>query len=345
MLKSLVNGMVIAVGGMLVLQVTAAAQGGSAPVQFPTEEQFAASAEAQRIVDAAREFVGNDLQTEFDSTCTHTGPQRAALTRRQAALPPIENYTVEPTRIFDNMWFVGSTSQGAFVITTSEGLILIDTLNNTEEAQDILLPSIRKAGLDPADIKYIVLSHGHPGQTDHTGGASYLQRTYGAEVAMGKPDWDATLPAQHPDRPLAERDIDIVEGTTLTLGDTTLSFALEPGHSPGSLAMFIPVTWHGESHVVMLLAGALQTPDREAYDALAHIMNDIAMPRNVQALLNSHPGIYQDTLTAMDTIRDNPDGPNPLLYEPERANRYWSMIVECARARTVALEEAAAGAL
>ena len=158
---------------------------------------------------------------------------------------------------------------------------------------------------------------------------------------MGKPDWDAMLPAQRPERPLAKRNFDIVDGTTLTLGDTTLSFALEPGHSPGSPAMFIPVTWRGESHKVMLLAGALQTPDREAFDALAHIMIDIAIPQNVHGLLNAHPGIYQDTLTDMNTIRNNPDGPNPLLYEREPASRYWSMIVECARARTVALEEAA----
>ena len=341
MFKTHVIGMAIAIGAALILEASAAAQRGNAPVRFPTEEQFEASSEAQQHVETARGLVGDDLQREFDNTCTHTGPQRSSLARQQAGLPPIENYTVEPTKIFDNMWFVGPTSQGAFVVTTSDGLILIDTLNNTEEARDILIPSIQKAGFDPAQIKYIVLSHGHPGQTDHTGGANYLQRTYGAKVAMGKPDWDATLPAQRPARPLANRDIDIVDGTTLTLGDTTLSFALEPGHSPGSLAMFIPVTWHGESHMVMLLAGALQTPDREAFDALAYIMNDIARPQNVEGLLNAHPGIYQDTLTDMETIRNHPDGPNPLLYGRERANRYWLMIVECARARTIALEDAA----
>jgi metallo-beta-lactamase class B len=343
MLKRLATGVVMAIGAALILQTSAVAQGGNAPVRFPSLEQFEASAEALKIVEDARALVGNDLQEEYDNTCTNTGPQRAALDRQQAGLPPIENYTVEPTKIFDNMWFVGPTSQGAFVITTSDGLILLDTLNNTEEATEILIPSMLKAGLDPAQIKYIVLSHGHPGQTDHTGGANYLQRTYGAKVAMGKPDWDATIPAQKPERPLANRDMDIVDGTTITVGDTTLSFALEPGHSPGSLAMFIPVTWHGEPHKVMLLAGALQAPSREDFNALAHIMNDIAKPQNVQGLLNTHPGLYQDTLTDMETIRNNPDGPNPLLYAPERANRYWSMIVDCARARTVALEGAAGG--
>ena len=36
--------------------------------------------------------------------------------------------------------FIGLASQGAFVITTSQGLILIDMLNSTEEARDILVP-------------------------------------------------------------------------------------------------------------------------------------------------------------------------------------------------------------
>jgi len=341
MFKRFVTGMVIALAAALILPASADAQRANRRVLFPTEEQFEASGEAQRLVQAARAFVGNDLQKEYGIVCTNTGPQRAALARQQAGLPPIENYTVEPTKIFDNMWYVGPTSQGAFVITTSEGLILIDTLNNTEEARDILVPSMERAGLDPAQIKYIVLSHGHPGQTDHTGGANYLQRTYGAQVGMGKPDWDATLPAQKPEQPLANRDFDIVDGSTLTLGDTTLRFALSPGHSAGTLAMFIPVSWHGEATMVLLHGGALQTPDRAAFDALEHIINDMAKPMSVRGLLNTHPGIFQDTLADMETIRNGPDGPNPLLYGEGQAQRYWSMIVECARARTVALEEGA----
>ncbi len=331
----------VVLGAMSILAGSVQAQNGNRRVLFPTEAQFEASAAAQRIVRDARAFVGDDLEYEYANMCTHTGPQRMALARQQAGLPPLENYVVEPTRIFDNMWFVGPTSQGAFVVTTSDGLILIDTLNNTEEARDILVPSLEKAGLDPRDIKYIVLSHGHPGQTDHTGGANYLQRTYGARVAMGKPDWDATLPAQRPERPLAKRDIDLVDGSTITLGDTTLRFEISPGHSLGTLAIFIPVTWHGEAATVMLHGGAVQTPSRADFAALERIVDEIAKPMPVRGLLNTHPGIYQDTLADMDAIRQNPDGPNPLLYSEEQAQRYWSMIVECARARVVALEQAA----
>ena len=326
--------------GALALSI-GAADAQNRRVLFPSAEQFAASAEAQRIVREARAFVGDDLEAEYSIMCTHTGPQRMALARQQAGLPPLEPYVVEPTKIFDNLWFLGPTSQGAFVVTTSDGLILIDTLNNTREAREILLPSIEKAGLDPRDIKYIVLSHGHPSQTDHTGGANYLQRTYGARVAMGKPDWDATLPAQWPELPLANRDIDLVDGSTITLGDTTLRFEISPGHSLGTLAIFIPVTWHGEAATVMLHGGAVQTPTRADFEALERIVNEVAIPGNVRGLLNTHPGIYQDTIGAMDTIRSAPNGPNPLLYSVEQAKRFWPMVVECARARVVALEEAA----
>ena len=340
MLKRALTGVVVATSAALMLQGSIAAQRGGGPPRFPTAEQFEASADAQRIVAAVRARVGADLQAEFEMVCSGPGAVRAALRRQAAGLPPIEDYAVEPTKVFDNVWYVGLASQGAFVITTSEGLILIDTLNNTEEARDVIVPGIRKAGLDPAQIKYIVLSHGHPGQTDHTGGANYLQRTYGARVLMSKADWDATLRAQRPERPLADRDIDIVHGQTLTLGDTTLTFAVLFGHSAGSLGMFIPVTWHGESHTVWLHGGGLQHPARASLDRLESTIENFAIAMNAEALLNTHPGIYQDTLADMKTIRENPGGAHPLLYGRQRAARYWSMMADCTSARVVALEQA-----
>jgi metallo-beta-lactamase class B len=340
MLKRVLTGVAVATSAALMLQIPIAAQRGGGPPRFPTAQQFEASADAQKIVAAVRATVGTDLRREFEMVCSGPGAVRAALVRQAAGLPPLEDYTVEPTKVFDNVWYVGLASQGAFVIATSEGLILIDTLNNTDEARDVIVPSMRKAGLDPAQIKFIVLSHGHPGQTDHTGGANYLQRTYGARVLMSKADWDATLPAQRPERPLADRDIDIVHGQTLTLGDTTLTFAVLSGHSAGSLGMFIPVTWHGESHTVWLHGGGLQHPDRASVDRLESVIADYAVAMNAEAFLNTHPGIYQDTLTDMETIRANSGGSNPLLYGRERAARYWSMMAECTRARVIALEQA-----
>jgi metallo-beta-lactamase class B len=201
---------------------------------------------------------------------------------------------------------------------------------------------MQKVGLDPAQIKDIVLSHGHPGQTDHTGGANYLQKTYHPRVLMAKEDWDATLPAQKPERPLAQRDVDIKHGDTLTLGDETLTFTTLFGHTPGTLGIFIPVKWHGQSHVVLLHGGGLQHPNRESLNRFEMVINDYVLKMGAEGILNAHPGIYQDTLADMETIRKNPNGSNPLLYGKARAARYFKIMDECATARVIALEQAAA---
>ena len=46
---------------------------------------------------------------------------------------------------------------------------------------------MKKLGLDPAQIKYVIVSHGHG---DHSGGAKYLQDKYGAHVILSAADWD-----------------------------------------------------------------------------------------------------------------------------------------------------------
>jgi hypothetical protein len=143
------------------------------PPIYPTKQQFDSSADAQRHVAVAKQLAGNDLLPEFENTCSFTGPERAALKRERLGLPPMKDYTVEPTKIFDNVWFVGLASQGAFVITTSQGLILIDTLNTTEEARDILVPSMQKVGLDPG-ADQIHRPVARPSRTDRSHGRRQL---------------------------------------------------------------------------------------------------------------------------------------------------------------------------
>jgi len=99
---------------------------------------------------------------------------------------------------------------------------------------------MQKVGLDPAQIKYIVLSHGTRTDGSHGGRASYLQRMYHPRVMMSKETGTRTLPAQKPERPLAQRDVDIRHGDTLTLGDETLTFTTLFGHTPGTLEHLHP---------------------------------------------------------------------------------------------------------
>ena len=92
----------------------------------------------------------------------------------------------EPAKVFDNLYFVGGKIHSAWALTTSDGIILIDTIfpYNSEE---LIVGGMKKLGLDPKNIKYVLISHAH---ADHIGGAEMLQARYGARVVMGGPDWD-----------------------------------------------------------------------------------------------------------------------------------------------------------
>ena len=96
---------------------------------------------------------------------------------------------------------------------------------------------LAKLGLDPKNIKYVLVSHAH---RDHVGGASYLQDRFGARVVMSAADWDL-LGRTGGAWPKPKRDIVATDGQHLTLGDTTLTLYLTPGHTLGTISSLIPV--------------------------------------------------------------------------------------------------------
>jgi metallo-beta-lactamase class B len=274
----------------------------------------------------------SDLLNEHKTFCTPTGPQRPLNARQAAGLPPEPNRLLEPTRIFDNLYYIGFTEIGAWAITTSAGIVLFDTLNNTEEARDILVPALKKLGLDPAQIKYVVIGHGH---NDHAGGGAYLQSTYSPRVAMGGPDWDA-LDTQRTDRPRMKRDIDVIADQTLTLGDTTMTLVLTPGHTPGAIAMIFPVRHEGRTHTATIWGGT-PSPTSQSVAAFEHLF-DLARKQNAETALANHPGILVNTVPLLESLnRQYPTGAHPLLYGPERFGRYMSIMLECTRARLAAV--------
>jgi len=344
MLNRRIVRMIVLLGAMAAMQLDATAQGGrgrgaggrGGGPEFPTELQWSSNEETQRRVAVAMKIAGSDLVPQAKMFCTATGPQRMAVARQAAGLPPMPNVVVEPTRVFDNMWWIGMTSQNVWAITTSEGIILLDTMNSSDEARDVIVASMKKVGLDPAQIKYIVIGHGHPGQSDHTGGALHLQKTYGAKVVMSPIDAKLVLPTQRPDRPLAVPDIDAVHGQKVTLGDTTLTLAHIPGHTPGTMGVIVPVKVKGAPHTVIVLA-ATQMPTRESLLQFERVFTEFAKPMKVEASLNMHANGVQNDLEFLEQIRKNPNGPNPYLYGPERFSRWMDIMIECGRARLAAL--------
>ncbi|MBI3048803.1 MAG: MBL fold metallo-hydrolase [Acidobacteria bacterium] len=308
--------------------------------QFPAAKQFAESKQAQQHVAAAMKIAGTDLAGEARAFCTPTGPQRPALVRQAAGQAPEPDRLLEPIRLFENLYYLGFSDVGAWAIPTSDGIILFDALNSGNEARDVLAAGLKKVGLDPAQIKYVIVGHGH---NDHTGGGAYLQNTYRPRILMGAPDWTTHVANQRPDRPAMKRDADVTDRQTVTLGDTTVTLALTPGHTPGTIAMLLPVKHRGRTHTALLLSGT-QMPTRASLAAFEHVFNDLAKKQNAETALSSHPDILVNKLPMMEAIgRQYPAGPHPFLYGPQRFARYLDIVLECGRARLAALEGSRAG--
>ena len=100
----------------------------------------------------------------------------------------IKDEFITPARLIGNLYFVGIHHASTHIIDTGDGLILIDP--GYEETFHIVLNNIWKVGLNPEDIKYIVLTHGH---LDHTGAANKMLEITDAkkgEIQMGNaPVW------------------------------------------------------------------------------------------------------------------------------------------------------------
>ena len=90
---------------------------------------------------------------------------------------------IAPTKIFDNVYAIGNSGTTVYVVRTSAGLLMIDALCANPGRRRSCLPGFRALGLDPAQVKIILVTHGH---ADHFGGASYFQETVRLEgVRLG----------------------------------------------------------------------------------------------------------------------------------------------------------------
>jgi metallo-beta-lactamase class B len=230
----------------------------------------------------------------------------------------------------------------AWAVTTSEGIILIDTVYDYA-VQGAVVEGLRQLGLDAKTIKYAIISHGH---ADHSGGAQYLQDTFGTRIIASAADWDL-LDRSNGTRP--RRDIVATDGMKLTLGDTTLRLYVTPGHTLGTISTVIPLKDHGRPHVAVTWGGTAFnwlgnrpdyiTPERtdafwfQNYIASATRFADIAAKAHADVLLSNH-AILDGSKTNLPIVRARgaADRVNPYVVGAARVKAYLTVAEECAKA-------------
>lgn len=238
------------------------------------------------------------------------------------------------TKVFDNLYYIGAADVASWAVVTSEGIILIDALTTQEEAQTYIVDGLRSVGLDPAKVKYILVSHEHG---DHYGGAPLIQSLSGAHVFMGEVAWQA-LERMNERSPLAnsprpKRDLVLADGGHVTLGDTTIATIATPGHTPGTFSFIIPVKENGQVHQAAFWGGnglPGRVEDQKIFLQSVGKFSQATMLAKVDVEISPH-GDTDDTVQRLNEIGRTKT--NPFLVGREKYERYEAVFDFCTRAR------------
>ena len=306
----------------------------------------AASAFSQNTPDAvdqhliaARNAAGFDFTDVLARLCV--APQPVPLTIRDGApgrTPARESWFAEPAKVFDNLYFVGSKIHNSWALTTSAGIIVLDTLF-TYNSEEEIVGGLKKLGLDPKNVKYVIISHAHG---DHVGGAKLLQ-DLGARVVMGEPDWaliERSVNGYPQGKP--KRDIVADDGQKITLGDTSVTIVATPGHTPGTLSFTFTVKDNGRPLNVAYSGGTAfnfptTTANFDTYIRSQAKMAAAAAASGATVLLSNHTE-FDNAIPKIKLLAlRKPGEPHTFEIGKEAIARYFTVTNECAQAARIKL--------
>jgi metallo-beta-lactamase class B len=270
-----------------------------------------------RLFLAAIFFVG--------SLFTHPGGSLSA------QIDPDWTTPFTPHHIIGNVYYVGSKDLAAFLITTPQGHILINS--NLETSPPQIKKSVEQLGFRFTDIKILLISHAH---LDHDAGSALIKRMTGAKYMV----MDADVPSiedggrsdfQYGNRrdmlfPPAKVDRILHDGDEVRLGGVVLVAHLTAGHTKGCTTWTLKVADHGKTYNVVIVGSPNVNPgyklvNNAQYPQIAqdyeHTFRTLkALPCDV--FLGAHGGYYDMTekFARLKTSTTNP------FIDPEGYKQY-----------------------
>ena len=285
---------------------------------------------------------GQDFTHEYDELCVEPRPSPPAAQPTAAPatprIPPRSEWYEEPAKVFDNLYYVGSNNNSVWAVTRSAGIILIDADQDYAVEAEVVA-GMKKMGLDPAQIKYVILTAGKP---QIYGGTKYLQDHYNARALLSEADWSVIARANVPAGIKPKKDMVVTDGQKLTLGDVTVTLYVTPGHTPGTVSMLIsPLKDGTQRHVGSVFGGRApgyqgdgvqyfpsEVEGIRTWSASTKRYKEIVEKAGVEVFLSTH-GSHDKTLDKLHALKfRKPGGPHAFVSKPA-VGRFLTVIYEC----------------
>lgn len=261
-------------------------------------------------------------------------PERKGKGRRQ----------IPPQQVFDNLYYVGAGNVASWAIDTGKSIVLVDALNNNEQAQQYIIDGLSALGLGNKPISHLIISHGHG---DHYGGFELIESVHNPHIVMSKIEWDYLENdkfASYRWGKKPSRDVAVADGETLKVNDTELTLYVTPGHTPGTLTVVFPVTDGNEQHRAVLWGGTGLNygPDVtriQSYTDSAITMKRLVKEQNIDVFLSNHPGRAgtREKLEALSNRESNEK--HAFVQGQDVVVEAFELLENCTRAQWMRIEE------
>ena len=237
----------------------------------------------------------------------------------------------KPFRIIGNVYYVGSKDLASYLITTPQGLILINS--NLPSSVPLIRKSVEALGFHFKDVKILLISHAH---WDHAAGSAEIKRLTGAKYMVmdadvpvvesgGKTDFQYGAEAgSH--FPVTKVDRVLHDGDEVKLGGVVLVAHKTAGHTKGCTTWTMKVREDNRSYNVVIVGSpnvnsGYKLMSNAAYPEIAQ--DYVSTFRTLQSLpcdvfLGAHGGYF-----GMEAkyARMKPGGANPFV-DPEGYKSY-----------------------
>jgi metallo-beta-lactamase class B len=254
---------------------------------------------------------------------------------------PREKWYAPPAKVFDNLYYIGTKTESTWALTTSAGIILINT--NFDWVSPALLDELHTFGLDPANIKYAIIVRSH---SDQSWGINTLKKIVpSARVIMSEGDWDFLDNDNSPAKVKPVKDMVARDGQKVTLGDTTVTLYSTPGASAGSLSIIFPVKDGNQRHLAGMIGGTTMNlvqggvqvfPNTQTmvktYIASAKRFKQLEDKAGVDTIISIHAAL-DNIFEKIDALRSRKTGDAHPFVSKDDVDRFSTVVIECGEAK------------